>query len=145
MHLRFPTLYILVYIYIYIYIYIYCTVYITLCDIYCTVYSYITQAHTLSVYSVLLHHSFTCCCLHSVHCALPHVLVVHSRPLLRVLWPVAPHTRQLVFKHDLSYSLSEACILSFSLCVLGRGRLRAWVLDHYNERVIGIRVALRVG
>ena len=60
----------------------------------------------LSAYSV--HHSLTCCC-HRAHSA-------KCSPGPRHLWPVTSHTRTLVFKRYSFSSLSEACILSFSVC-----------------------------
>ena len=43
------------------------------------------------------------------------------------------HTRTLLFKHYSFPSLSEVCILSISLCVLGRVWLRAWVPTSQRE------------
>ena len=63
-----------------------------------TEYSSLTQALPLTVYSILLHHSLTCCC-HSVH--------VRTLPLVV--------QALILFKHYSLSSLSEACFLSFSL------------------------------
>ena len=102
-----------------------------------------TQALPLSVYLVLLHHLLTCCCCHSVHVhTLPRVV---QAPVACESQAVTSHIRTLVFKHYSFPSHSEACILSVSLCVLGRVRLRAWVPTSQRESHSQWNSSCRVG
>ena len=79
-----------------------------------------------------LGHSFSLCTAYS-YITHWHVVVFTLCPC--TFYHISPgsHTRILVFKHYSFPSLSEVCILSVSLCVLGRVRLHAWVPTSQRE------------
>ena len=83
---------------------------------------------SLSVYDVLLHHSMTCCCCHSMHVhTLPRV--VQAFVACRLLPLILAHS-YLSTTHSLH---SRRSAFFHSLCGLGRVRLRAWVPASQRE------------